>query len=225
MDLFIQGFSAFFSLSSFLFMNIGLLLGLVFGAIPGLTVILCIVLFLPFTYTMGPIDSFMFLLGIYCAGGYGGSISAILINTPGTPHATATMADGYALTRQGKSKKALNIALQASTFGGMASALTLLFFAPQVAKFAQKMGTPEYFLVCLFGLTVIAGVSGKSLIKGIISGAVGLFISTIGLDPMTGSTRYIFKNINLYSGFDLVICLIGLFALSEVLSKSKKSNQ
>lgn len=225
MDLFMQGFSAFFSLSSFLFMNIGLLLGLVFGAIPGLTVILCIVLFLPFTYTMGPIDSFMFLLGIYCAGGYGGSISAILINTPGTPHATATMADGYALTRQGKSKKALNIALQASTFGGMASALTLLFFAPQVAKFAQKMGTPEYFLVCLFGLTVIAGVSGKSLIKGIISGAVGLFISTIGLDPMTGSTRYIFKNINLYSGFDLVICLIGLFALSEVLSKSKKSNQ
>ncbi|NBK26270.1 MAG: C4-dicarboxylate ABC transporter permease, partial [Spirochaetia bacterium] len=225
MDLFIQGFSAFFSLSSFLFMNIGLLLGLVFGAIPGLTVILCIVLFLPFTYTMGPIDSFMFLLGIYCAGGYGGSISAILINTPGTPHATATMADGYALTKQGKSKKALNIALQASTFGGMASAFTLLFFAPQVAKFAQKMGTPEYFLVCLFGLTVIAGVSGKSLIKGIISGAVGLFISTIGLDPMTGSTRYIFKNINLYSGFDLVICLIGLFALSEVLSKSKKSNQ
>jgi putative tricarboxylic transport membrane protein len=225
MDLFIQGFTAFFTLSSFLYMNIGLLLGLIFGAIPGLTVILCIVLFLPFTYTMGPIDSFMFLLGIYCAGGYGGSISAILINTPGTPHAAATMADGYALTKQGKSKKALNIALQASTFGGMASALTLLFFAPQVAKFAQKMGTPEYFLVCLFGLTVIAGVSGKSLTKGIISGAVGLFISTIGLDPMTGSTRYIFKNINLYSGFDLVICLIGLFALSEVLSKSKKSNQ
>ncbi|MGE4584851.1 MAG: tripartite tricarboxylate transporter permease [Sphaerochaeta sp.] len=225
MEMFVQGFMAFFSWSSFLYMNIGLLLGLIFGAIPGLTVILCIVLFLPFTYTMGPIDSFMFLLGIYCAGGYGGSISAILINTPGTPHATATMADGYALTRQGKSKKALNIALQASTFGGMASALTLLFFAPQVAKFAQKMGTPEYFLVCLFGLTVIAGVSGDSLLKGFISGAVGLLISTIGLDPMTGSTRFIFKNINLYSGFDLVICLIGLFALSEVLSKSKKSNQ
>ncbi|MGB4408034.1 MAG: tripartite tricarboxylate transporter permease [Sphaerochaeta sp.] len=225
MDLFIQGFQQFFTLSSFVYINIGLILGLVFGAIPGLTVILCIVLFLPFTYTMGPIDSFMFLLGIYCAGGYGGSISAILINTPGTPHATATMADGYALTRKGQSKKALNIALQASTFGGMFSAFTLLFFAPQVAKFAQKMGTPEYFLVCLFGLTVIAGVSGKSLIKGIISGAFGLFIATIGLDPMTGSTRYIFKNINLYSGFNLVICLIGLFALSEVLAKSKKSNQ
>ncbi len=223
MDLFIQGFQAFFSLSSFLYMNIGLFLGVLFGAIPGLTVILCIVLFLPFTYTMGPIPSFMFLLGIYCAGSYGGSISAILIRTPGTPHATATMLDGYPLSQRGQSRKALNIALQASTFGGIFSALVLLFFAPQVAKFAQKMGTPEYFLVCVFGLTIIAGVSGKSLMKGIISGAIGLFISTIGLDPMTGGTRFIFSNINLYSGFDLVICLIGLFALSEVLAKSQRT--
>lgn len=224
MDLFIQGFQAFFSLSSFIYMNIGLFLGILFGAIPGLTVILCIVLFLPFTYTMGPIQSFMFLLGIYCAGSYGGSISAILIHTPGTPHATATMLDGYPLTQRGQSRKALNIALQASTFGGIFSALVLLFFAPQVAKFAQKMGTPEYFLVCVFGLTIIAGVSGKSLMKGIISGAIGLFIATIGLDPMTGGTRFIFSNINLYSGFDLVICLIGLFALSEVLAKSQRSS-
>lgn len=219
MELFTQGFELFFNLPNFLWMNIGLLLGVVFGAIPGLTVILCIVLFLPFTYTMGPIESFMFLLGIYCAGGYGGSISAILIKTPGTPHAAATMLDGYPMTQKGESKKAMNIALQASTFGGLFSAFVLLFFAPQVAKFAQKMGTPEYFLVCLFGLTIIAGVSGKSLMKGIIAGCLGLFISAVGIDPMTGSTRYIFGNINLYSGFDLVICLIGLFALSEVLQK------
>ncbi len=225
MDLFIEGFKQLFVFSNFIFMNIGLLLGMVFGAIPGLTVILCIVLFLPFTYTMDPVQSFMFLLGIYCAGGYGGSISAILIRTPGTPHATATMLDGYPLTQKGQAKKALNIALQASTFGGILSAVVLLFFAPQVGKFAQKMGTPEYFLVCAFGLTIIAGVSGKSLITGIISGALGLFIATIGLDPMTSNTRFIFNNINLYSGFDLVICLIGLFALSEVLSKSKRSNQ
>lgn len=225
MDLFVQGFQLFFNIQNFIWMNIGLLLGVVFGAIPGLTVILCIVLFLPFTYTMGPIQSFMFLLGIYCAGGYGGSISAILIKTPGTPHATATMLDGYPLSQRGESKKALNIALQASTFGGLFSAFVLLFFAPQVAKFAQKMGTPEYFLVCLFGLTIIAGVSGKSLIKGIISGSLGLFIASVGIDPMTGSTRYIFNNINLYSGFDLVICLIGLFALSEVLSRGKRSQK
>lgn len=225
MDLFLQGFKLFFTLPNFIWMNIGLLLGVVFGAIPGLTVILCIVLFLPFTYTMGPIQSFMFLLGIYCAGSYGGSISAILIKTPGTPHAAATMLDGYPLSQRGQSKKALNIALQASTFGGIFSALVLLFFAPQVAKFAQKMGTPEYFLVCLFGLTIIAGVSGKSLIKGVIAGCLGLFISSVGIDPMTGSTRFIFNNINLYSGFDLVICLIGLFALSEVLARGKREKK
>lgn len=222
MDIFLQGFQEFFHLSSFIYMNIGLLLGVIFGAIPGLTVILCIVLFLPFTYSLGPVDSFMFLLGIYCAGSYGGSISAILIKTPGTPHAVATMLDGYPLTQKGQGKKALNIALIASTFGGIFSMLVLLFFAPQVAKFAQKLGTPEYFLVCAFGLTIIAGVSGKSLIKGIIAGALGLFISTIGLDPMTGTTRFIFNNINLYSGFDIVVCLIGLFALSEILKRGEK---
>ena len=225
MELFLQGLTQLFHLQNFLYMNIGLLLGMIFGAIPGLTVILCIVLFLPFTYTMGPIESFMFLLGIYCAGGYGGSISAILIRTPGTPHATATMLDGYPMSKRGETKKALNIALQASTFGGIISAIVLLFFAPQVGRFAQKMGTPEYFLVCAFGLSIIAGVSGRSLVHGLMSGAFGLFIATIGLDPMTSNTRFIFKNINLYSGFDLVICLIGLFALSEVLSKSKRSEQ
>ncbi|QTQ13143.1 tripartite tricarboxylate transporter permease [Treponema parvum] len=222
MDLFIQGFKVFFNIPNFIWMNIGLLLGVIFGAVPGLTVILCIVLFLPLTYTMNPIESFMFLLGIYCAGGYGGSISAILIKTPGTPHAAATMIDGYPMSQRGQSRKALNIALQASTFGGFFSALALLFFAPQFAKFAQKMGTPEYFLVCLFGLTIIAGVSGKSLVKGIISGALGLFISSVGLDPVNGQPRYIFGNINLYSGFDIVICLIGIFALSEILARGKR---
>ncbi len=220
MNLFLEGFSQLFHLSNFIAMNIGLLLGMIFGAVPGLTVILCIVLFLPFTYSMGAIQSFMFLLGMYCAGSYGGSISAILIKTPGTPHATATMLDGYPLSRKGQAHKALKLALQASTFGGIVSALILLFLAPQVSSFAQKMGTPEYFLVCLFGLTIIAGVSGKTLVHGLVSGALGLFIATIGLDPMTSNTRFIFNNINLYSGFDLVICLIGLFALSEILNKS-----
>lgn len=219
-----QGAKLLLNIPNFIWMNLGILLGTIFGAIPGLTVILCIVLFLPFTYTMGPIQSFMFLLGIYCAGSYGGSISAILIKTPGTPHATATMLDGHPMAKRGQAQKAMNIALQASTFGGIFSALVLIFFAPQVARLARKMGTPEYFLVCLFGLTIISGVSGKSLIKGIIAGCIGLFVSTIGIDPMTGSTRFIFQNINLYSGFDLVICLIGLFALSEILAKSERSS-
>ncbi len=221
MDLFFQGFELLFNIPNLLYMNLGLLLGVIFGAIPGLTVILCIVLFLPFTYSLGAVESFMFLLGMYCSGSYGGSISAILIKTPGTPHAAATMLDGYPLTKKGQSMKALTVALRASTFGGIFSAVVLLFFAPKVAKFAQMMGTPEYFLICAFGLTIIAGVSGNSLVKGIIAGAFGLFLSTIGIDAMSGGTRFIFNNINLYSGIALVISLIGLFALSEVLAKSE----
>ena len=150
-----------FTFENILWANLGVFIGAIFSAIPGLTVMLCITLFLPITYTMGPIPGMMFLLGIYCAGGYGGSVSAILINTPGTPHAAATMLDGHPLAQKGRAKAALRIALEASTFGGIFSALALLFLGPQVAKFAAQLGTPEYFLVCLFGLTIISGVSGK----------------------------------------------------------------
>lgn len=218
---FVNGFEAFFSWSSFFYMNLGLFLGIIFGAVPGLTVMLCLVLLLPLTYNLGAIDSFMFLLGIYCAGSYGGSISAILIRTPGTPHATATMMDGNPLSVQGHSQKALNIALYASFIGGTFSALVLLFLAPEVAKVAMKMGSPEYFLICAFGLTIIAGVSGDSLLKGIISGCLGLFIATVGQDQISGGTmRFTFDNVYLYGGFDLVIVLIGLFALVEIINKS-----
>lgn len=224
-DNFIGGFNEFFNIGSFIYMNIGLFLGIVFGSIPGLTVMLCIVLFLPFTYSMGAVHSFMFLLGIYCAGSYGGSISAILIKTPGTPHAAATMIDGYPLSQRGQSKKALDIALKASVFGGIFSALVLLFLAPQVAKFAMNMGSPEYFLVCVFGLTIIAGVSGKSLAKGVVAGCLGLFISMIGIDTVSDSNmRFTFGSIYLYGGIDLVIALVGLFALSEIFDKVRNQD-
>lgn len=211
-----------FSVENFLWMNLGIFIGSVFAAIPGLTVILCIILFLPFTYQMTAIPGMMFLLGIYCAGGYGGSVSAILINTPGTPHAAATMLDGHPLSQQGRTKAALKIALYASTFGGIFSALMLLFLAPQVAKVSAQLGTAEYFLVCLFGLTIIAGISGKSMIKGLISACLGLLISCIGSDPMTSYDRFTFGIPRLYLGLDLAICLIGLFALVEILAKAEQ---
>ena len=221
LDQIIAGFNEFFNWGSFLYMNLGLFLGIIFGSVPGLTVMLCLVLFLPITYSLDAIHSFMFLLGIYCAGSYGGSISAILIKTPGTPHAAATMLDGHPLAAQGQAQKALNVALYASFIGGIVSALVLLFLAPEVAKIALKMGSPEYFLICAFGLTIIAGVSGESLLKGVISGCLGLFLSFIGMDLMSGDTmRFTFDNINLYSGFDLVVVLIGLFALIETIHKS-----
>ena len=210
-----------FTVENFIWINLGGFIGSVFAAIPGLTVILCIILFLPFTYKMTAIPGMMFLLGIYCAGGYGGSVSAILINTPGTPHAATTMLDGHPMSEKGRTKAALKIALYASTFGGTFSALTLLFLAPQVAKVAANIGTAEYFLVCVFGLTIIAGISGKSMIKGIISACLGLFISCIGADPQTSYDRFTFGISRLYLGLDLAICLIGLFALIEILKKAE----
>lgn len=211
-----------FTLQNILWINIGVFVGAVFAAIPGLSVILCVILFLPVTYTMSAIPGMMFLLGIYCAGGYGGSVSAILINTPGTPHAAATMMDGYPLSQQGRTKAALKIALYASTFGGVFSALMLLFLGPQVAKVAAQLGTPEYFMVCVFGLTIIAGVSGKSIIRGLISACLGLLISCVGADPMTSYDRFTFGVNRLYLGMDLAVCLIGLFALVEILAKAEK---
>ena len=210
-----------FTLENIFWINIGVFIGSVFAAIPGLTVILCVILFLPFTYQMTAIPGMMFLLGIYCAGGYGGSVSAILINTPGTPHAAATMMDGHPLSKQGRTKAALKIALYASTFGGIFSALMLLFLGPQVARVAAQLGTAEYFMVCLFGLTIIAGVSGKSMIKGIISACIGLLLSCVGTDPMTGYDRLTFGVGRLYMGLDLAVCLIGLFALVEILAKAE----
>ena len=210
-----------FTIENILWINIGVFIGSVFAAIPGLTVILCVILFLPFTYQMTAIPGMMFLLGIYCAGGYGGSVSAILINTPGTPHAAATMLDGHPLSEQGRTKAALKIALYASTFGGVFSALMLLFLGPQVARVAAQLGTAEYFMVCLFGLTIIAGVSGKSMIKGIISACIGLLLSCVGTDPMTGYDRLTFGIGRLYMGLDLAVCLIGLFALVEILAKAE----
>lgn len=210
-----------FTLENIVWINVGVFIGSVFAAIPGLTVILCVILFLPFTYQMTAIPGMMFLLGIYCAGGYGGSVSAILINTPGTPHAAATMLDGHPLSKQGRTRAALKIALYASTFGGVFSALMLLFLGPQVARVAAQLGTAEYFMVCLFGLTIIAGVSGKSMIKGVISACIGLLLSCVGSDPMTGYDRLTFGVGRLYLGLDLAVCLIGLFALVEILAKAE----
>ena len=210
------------TIENLIWINLGVFIGSVFAAIPGLTVILCIILFLPFTYQMTAIPGMMFLLGIYCAGGYGGSVSAILINTPGTPHAAATMLDGYPLNQQGRTKAALKIALYASTFGGIFSALMLLFLAPQVAKVAAMLGTAEYFLVCMFGLTIIAGISGDSLSKGVMAACIGLLVSCIGADPMTSRARLTFGVERLYLGLDLAICLIGLFELVQVMTKAER---
>lgn len=209
-----------FTLQNLFFAIASVFLGIIIGAIPGLTVTLGIILLLPMTYGMTPITAIVALLGIYVGGCYGGSISAILINIPGTNSALATTLDGYPLAAQGKANKALSTSLFASCVGGFLGSLILLFAAQPIANLAMKCRSPEYFSLALFGLTVIAGVSGDSIVKGLISASVGIFISCIGLESLTGTLRYTFDSMLLFSGISLLPALIGLIALTQVLIKS-----
>ena len=209
--------------SNFLFINAGLLIGIIFGAIPGLTVALAIVLFLPFTFSLDPVSGILLLLGIYCGGTYGGSISAILIKTPGTPSAAATILDGYPLAQKGHPRKALLMALTASAISGFISAIILLLAGPQIAKATLLFGPAEYAALAIFGLSIVASLLSHELNKGIISAAVGLFIATIGIDTFEGTYRFTFGNYRLFGGIELIPALIGLFAVSEILAKATKN--
>lgn len=208
-----------FTVQNFLWANFGALVGIIMGCIPGLTVTLGIILFLPLTYQMSAVTSIVMLLSLYTGGMYGGSISAILINTPGTNSALATTLDGYPLARSGKARKALMCSLMSSVIGGVLAALVLLLAAPQVAKIALKFGAPEYFMLALFGMSVIAGVSGKSMMKGIISAMIGIFIALIGLDSFTGIYRFSFGSKFFMGGIPLLPALIGMIALEQIIVK------
>jgi putative tricarboxylic transport membrane protein len=205
-----------FAIQNLLFIMIGTAVGMFFGSMPGLTVTLAVALTLPFTFSLEPTSGILLLTGVYCAGTYAGSITAILINTPGTPSSVATCWDGYPLTRQGRSYEALSVGLNASVLGGMISAVSLLFFAPALALAALKFGPPEKFALAFFGLTVIARVSGKTLIKGLVSALFGLLVATVGMDPMLGIPRFAFGRYYLYGGIGMIEVFIGLFAIAEI---------
>jgi len=207
------------SLNAILIVILGILIGIIFGAIPGLTGTLGILLFLPFTRSMDVTNAVIFLSAIFCGGEFGGSVSAILLGTPGTNSAVCTMMEGYPLAKRGHARKALLMALAASTIGGILSALSLLFLAPTLAKYTLEFGAPEYFAISVFGLSIIASVSGKSLAKGLFAGALGVVLSLVGMDTVTGMFRFTFNNINLYNGLTLVALLTGLFALPNIIEK------
>lgn len=223
-ELLINSLVEIFQLNNLIIIIIGVFLGFVFGSLPGLTATMGVALLLPVTYGMEPASAILFLLGIYCAGTYGGSASAILINTPGTPASAATVIDGYALAEKGQAAVALRMSLLASVGGGVFSALALLFIAPQLSKFALNFGPAEFFSLALFGLTMIVSVSSNNLRKGIIMGIFGIFVSTIGLDPIGGLPRFSFDNSYLTAGINLIPALIGLFAISEIIKKSQTAH-
>lgn len=198
-------------------MVISVSVGIIIGALPGLSAAMGVALIIPITFGMPASTGLIVLAGIYCGAIFGGSISAILIHTPGTPASAGTAIDGYQLTLKGKAGKALGTACIASFAGGLLSCISLYFFSPTLAKLAMAFGSPEYFWLSIFGLTIIAGVSTGSMLKGLISGGLGLLLSTIGMDPMNGVFRFTFGQTSLYEGLPFTATLIGLFSMSQVL--------
>ncbi len=194
---------------------LGTLGGILIGALPGLTATMGVALLIPMTFGMEPVKGLNMLIGIYVGGIYGGCISSILIKTPGTPAAAATVLDGYPMAQKGLAGKALGMATIASAIGGLFSALVLALLAPQLAAVALKFGPAEYFALALFGLTIIASLSGDML-KGAIAGMLGVLLSCVGADPISGASRYTFGFTGFAAGFAFTPALIGLFAISEV---------
>ncbi|MFZ5753906.1 MAG: tripartite tricarboxylate transporter permease [Bacillota bacterium] len=193
--------------------------GIAIGAIPGLTATMAVAILTSFTFGMSAIEAIMVLLGIYVGGVYGGSISAILLHIPGTPSAIMTARDGYPMAKQGLAGQAIGISTTASFLGGMISVVFLVLGAPIISRFALKFSAPEYFALAIFGLSIIANVSGKSLLKGLIAAALGILLSAIGMDPITGIQRFTFNEMNLQTGLNFVPLMIGLFGLSEILQQ------
>ncbi|MCR4318391.1 MAG: tripartite tricarboxylate transporter permease [Planctomycetes bacterium] len=172
---------------------LGIIIGIMVGALPGLTSTMCMALFVPFTFSIeDPAIAFALLFGLYVGAMHGGAISAILINTPGTPAAAATCFDGYPLAKAGRAEYAINVSTVASTTGGVLSAIALVLIAPQVADLGRHISNNEICLLAIFGLTIIASISGKSLLKGLLAGFIGMFISTIGLPEYRADERRFF---------------------------------
>ena len=203
---------------SFACLVFGVWVGIMFGAMPGLSVNMGLALLLPLAFAFKGISGILMLLGIYCGAIYGGSISAILLKTPGTPASVATTLDGYPLaTKLHQPGRALGISTMASTFGGIFSTVCLIIMAPLLAKVALQFSKPEYFALAVFGLSIITSVSSGNVIKGVMGGVVGLFLATIGIDAMSGMTRFTFGTNYLLGGVSFIPILIGVFALAQVL--------
>ena len=193
----------------------GVAAGISIGAMPGLTSTMGIALLMPFTFQLEPEVGMMLLIGEFCSAIYGGSITAIMINTPGTPSAAATMLDGYPFTRRGESCRALGISTVASFGGVIISGILLILIAPMLAEIALKFSAPETCALALFGISIIASISGKNLLKGLMSGALGLLLSLVGMDNISGVSRFTFDTLFLMNGFSFIPVMVGLFAMSQ----------
>jgi len=205
----------------FLIIMAGVLAGMVVGALPGLTATMSVGILVGLTFGLHPLQGLSMLIGIYCGAIYGGSISAILINIPGTPASAASCADGYALSQKGRAGPTLGLAAVLSFVGGTISVVILVIFAPLIARVTLKFSPVEYTMLALFGLSIIAYVSGKSLVKGLVSGLLGIFLKCWGIDPIYGYPRFTFGQTELVGGVEFIPVMIGAFGLAEVIFQLK----
>ncbi|MDW0116162.1 tripartite tricarboxylate transporter permease [Sporosarcina thermotolerans] len=213
------------SFSNLFFIAVGMTLGIFIGSMPGLSATMGIAILLPLTYGMDPATGIAMLAALYMGASYGGSITAVLINTPGTPAAAATVLDGYPMSQNGEAGKALGISLVSSFIGGVAGAIVLLTIAPFLGEVALKIGVVELFAIAVLGITIISSLSTGSVIKGLLSGTLGLLISLIGMDAITGTPRFTFGSIYLFDGISFVVALIGLFSIPQALKLIERDTQ
>jgi len=220
-----EAFGLIATLENLLAITVGVAVGVFVGAIPGMTGTLAVALALPFTFYMPPVTAILLLVGIYKGSFYGGSIPAILIRSPGTPAAACTALDGYPLSQQGKARKALHAALYASVGADLFSSLALFFFSGVIASYALRFGPAEFFALVCFALTITAGVSGNSLLRGLVATMLGLLLATIGQDLVYGSPRMHFGHAELMGGLSFIPVLIGLFAIPEIINSIVRGSQ
>ncbi len=227
MDLFrdlMEGFGFVIGVMPLLTITAGVGIGILVGAMPGLSPSMGVALLVPFTYNFDPTLAMVLLTAVYLAADYGGSITAVTINAPGTPSAAVTAFDGYPLTKQGKPGIGLGVSLVASTVGGLIGTIILIGFSGPLARLALQFHRADYFALAVFGLTSVAAVGGKSWAKSLLMALLGLLINTIGVDPISGVSRFTLGLTQLEDGFALIPALIGLFAISEVLIQIESKN-
>ena len=213
------GFEAAWTWQNLLFICGGVTLGIIFGVLPGLGSVTALAVLVPITFYFSPLAAIAFLVGVNKGGTSGGAIPAILINAPGTPEAAATAMDGYPLAQKGKPEKAMKTALYSSVCGDTFSDLMLILLAAPIAAIALKFGPMEFAAIIMFSFTMIAALAGRSLVKGILAAALGVFLSTWGLDPVDSTERLTFGMIELFDGIPLLPFAIGTLALSSVVSQ------
>jgi putative tricarboxylic transport membrane protein len=205
------------------YVALGTISGIVVGVVPGLTVTMATAILVSFTYGWPVYDALALMMGIYVGGVYGGGQTAILVNIPGAPAAIATTLDGFPLAQRGEGGPAIALLTTQSFLGGIIGILFLGFTAPAITSFALKFASPEYFLLGLFGITMMGRMGSDSLVIGLLSGLFGVWLSMIGIDPIYGVVdRYTFGLVDLSGGVPIIPALIGMFGLSEVLFQQKK---